>query len=141
MLKSVLTIAVVFMASLVSCHSGTETPSKISDARSLLGNWKLRTVGGKAPATINIKSWQVDFQIKGKWNYSGEMTGLFDGMKLSGSGTWLVQGDQLEYTAGDSKGKTTVHLDGDSLLLSPDPVIMVKGKQPVETGYVKLRSQ
>ena len=65
------------------------------------------------------------------------MTGKYEGMKLSGSGTWLLEGDQLDYTAGANKGKTTVHVDSGSLTLSPDPVIRLHGKEPVKTQYVR----
>jgi hypothetical protein len=105
----------------------------------LLGTWKLKAVGGKVPATIAIKLWQVEFQ-QGNWIYSGSMTGKWEGMKLSGSGTWLLQGNRLEYTAGANTGQATVHIDNDSLVLSPDPGVRLKGKEAVETQYVRLVS-
>ena len=139
-LKGALPILVILIVScsLVACR--TSPPTKAADARNLVAGWKLSTVSGQSPAALNIKSWRIEFLTEGNWNYSGEMTGVFEGMKVKGSGTWLVREDQLEYTAGDNKGKTTVHLEGDSLLLSPDPVIRLHGREPVETRYVKVGS-
>jgi hypothetical protein len=108
---------------------------------SLLGAWELTSVGGKDPATINIKSWQIEFREQGKWLYSGAMTGKYEGMNLSGSGTWLLQGSHLDYTAGANKGQTAAHVERGFLILSPDPVIRLHGKEPVETRYVKAVSR
>jgi len=33
-----------------------------------------------------------------------------------------------------------VHIDNDSLVLSPDPVVRLNGKEAVETQYVRLVS-
>jgi hypothetical protein len=107
----------------------------------LLGAWELRSVGGKDPTTINIKSWQIEFREEGKWQYSGAMTGKYEGMKLSGSGTWLLQGSHLDYTAGANKRQTAAHFERSFLTLSPDPVIRLHGKEPVETQYVRAASR
>jgi len=111
--------------------------TEASPSSNLLGAWKLKSVGGKDPATINIKSWKIEFREQGKWTYSGAMTGEYEGMKLGGSGTWLLEGSQLDYTAGANKGETTVHVGGSSLTLSPDPVVRLHGKELVETRYVR----
>src|SRR6185369_14263158 len=73
----------------------------------LLGTWVLETVGGKPPATINIKSWRIVFSTNHRWTYSGEMTGNFAGMQVNGSGTWAISSGVLEYTAGANKGRST----------------------------------
>jgi hypothetical protein len=135
-LRSGLVAAILIVASF-----GT-TPQRIaaspsSPSSNLLGAWKLKSVGGKAPSTINIESWQIEFRERGKWTYSGAMTGAYEGMNVSGSGTWLLEGSELDYTAGANKGETTVHVDGGSLTLSPDPVVRLHGKEAVETRYVR----
>lgn len=108
---------------------------------SLLGTWELTSVGGKNPDTINIKSWQIEFRQQGKWLYSGGMTGKYEGMKVSGSGTWLLRGDHLDYTAGANTGQAAAHVERNFLTLNPDPVIRLNGKEPVETRYVKSASR
>jgi hypothetical protein len=136
MLKPAFIVCLTVIAAFGCKSQRAEAPSTVSRPGGLLGKWKLKSVGGKAPATISIKSWQVEFREQGQWQYSGEMSGQYAGMKLSGSGTWLEQGEHLEYTAGAGKGKTTVHFDADSLILSPDPVLVLNGREPVDTRYV-----
>jgi hypothetical protein len=133
MLRPALASTVLLIAAIgaLSPHTNA-TPSS-----ALLGTWRLTAVAGKGPGTINVKSWQVEFLGQAKWLYSGEMAGDYEGTKLSGSGTWSVQGNQLDYTAGANKGQTTVHLDRDSLMLSPDPVLRLHGKDPVDTQYLR----
>ncbi len=135
MLRSALAISILLVAGL-----RTDASSRLLPSANLLGTWKLKAVGGKDPATIAIKSWQVEFREQGNWIYSGSMTGKWEGMKLSGSGTWPLQGNHLESTAGVNTGKATVHIDNDSLVLSPDPVVRLNGKEAVETQYVRLVS-
>ncbi len=139
-LRSALASSILIIAGLGAMSQRNEAPKKVSLSASLLGTWKLKTVGGGNPATLDIKSWQLEFREQGKWIYSGAMTGKFDGMTLNGSGTWLLQGNQMEYTAGANRGKTTVHVDNNSLVLSPDPVVRLNGKEAVETQYVRLAS-
>lgn len=67
------------------------------------------------------------------------MAGEYEGTKLSGSGTWTLEGKQLEYTAGTNKGQTVVYLERGSL--SPDPVLRLHEKDPVETQYVRAESR
>jgi hypothetical protein len=134
MLRSALVAAILIARLAMSQH--TEAPS----SSALLGAWKLRSVGGSDPASINIKSWRIEFRAQEQWIYSAAMTGEYEGTKVSGSGTWLLEGSQLSYTVGDNRGKTIAHVDGDSLTLSPDPVIRLHGKEPIETQYVRLAS-
>lgn len=135
MLRPALVAAVLVIAGLAMSQH-TEAPS----SSALLGAWQLKSVGGSDPASINIKSWRIEFRGQGQWIYSGAMTGEYEGTKLSGSGTWSLEGSQLTYTAGDNRGKAIVHVYGDSLALSPDPVIRLHGKEPVDTQYVRLVS-
>src|SRR5579859_929067 len=106
---------------------GALSYSGASPSSKLMGAWKLKSVGGKDPSSINIKSWQIEFRAQGKFVYSGSMAGEFEGTQVSGSGTWTLAGNQLDYTAGDNKGKATVHLDSNSLTFSPDPVLRLHG--------------
>jgi len=133
MLRSALAISILLVAGLGVMSQRTDASSRVLPSANLLGTWKLKAVGGKDPATIAIKSWQVEFREQGNWIYSGSMTGKWEGMKLSGSGKWSLQGNHLEYTAGVNTGKATVHINNDSLVLSPDPVVRLNGKEAVET--------
>jgi hypothetical protein len=90
-------------------------PTGASPSPSLVGAWHLKSVGGKDPTTISIKSWQIEFREQGNWVYSGAMTGEYEGTKLSGSGTWLLKGSELDYTAGSNKGRRSLTRSGDSL--------------------------
>jgi hypothetical protein len=104
----------------------------------LPGTWKLASVGGKSPASIQIDSWQVQFGGDGKWQFSGSLTGDNQGTQMSGAGTWVLQGNDMQYTAGDNKGTTGVNVEKGALVFSSDPVIRVNGKDPVETRYVRV---
>jgi hypothetical protein len=132
-LKPVLASTILLIAAIGAMSSHTNATL----LSGLPGTWRLTAVGGKDPITISVRSWQIEFREQGKWLYSGAMTGKYEGMKLSGSGTWSLQGNQLDYTAGANKGQTTVHVERDSLTLSPDPVIRLQGKEPVDTQYVR----
>lgn len=133
MLRSALAISILLVAGLGAMSQRTDASARVLPSANLLGTWKLKAVGGKDSATIAIKSWQVEFREQGNWIYSGSMTGKWEGMKLSGSWTWLLQGNRLEYTAGANTGKATVHIDNDSLVLSPDPVVRLNGKEAFNT--------
>lgn len=137
--KFVVVIAILVVAGSTSCHKGSE--SKGIAPSNLVGVWKLAKVSGQDPATAaEVKSWQVEFQDQGKWTFSGELTGEYEGTKMSGDGTWTLNGDQMEYTAGSNKGSTTVHAVNGSLVFSPDPVIRPHGTTAVETTYVPAGS-
>ena len=132
-----------FLAAAILIFAGIglmSKPTGASPSPSLVGAWHLKSVGGKDPATISIKAWQVEFREHGNWVYSGAMTGEYEGTKLSGSGTWSLKGSELDYTAGSNKGQTTVHIDDRTLTLSPDPVLRFHGKEPVETQYARQAS-
>jgi len=114
MLRSALAISILLVAGLGAMSQRTDASSRVLPSANLLGTWQLKAVGGKDPATIAIKSWQVEFREQGNWIYSGSMTGKWEGMKLGGSGTWSVQGNHLEYTPVSTQAKrrctlTTTH--------------------------------
>lgn len=103
----------------------------------LSGTWRLAKVGGKDPSSADIKSWQISFRDQNKWEFSGVLSGQYAGMTMSGSGTWLLQGTQMQYTAGSmNAGQTSIQISNNSLTFSSDPVIRLNGKDPVETTYV-----
>jgi hypothetical protein len=139
-MKTIQRFAVSGVILIVASSGAISQHTQTSPSSNLQGAWKLGSVGGKDPATINIKSWQIEFREQGKWIYYGAMTGKYEGMQLSGSGTWLLERNQFDYTAGANKGKTAIQIDGDSLTFSPDPVIRLQGKEPIETRYVRLVS-
>ena len=128
----------IWILTITGFAAHSQNPPGVSLSAELLGTWHLKTVGDKDPGTIAIKSWQVEFREQGKWIYSGTMTGKWEGMTMSGSGIWVLHGSQMEYTAGANAGITTVHVDKDLLVVSPDPVIRLNGKQAIDTQYVRV---
>ena len=104
-------------------------------AKDVAGVWILETAAGQPPASVNIKTWRIDFSADGKWTYAGEMTGQFGGVRVNGSGSWKIVSDALEYTAGDNKGSSKPTIKNGILTLSPDPVVTPGGKTPVVTTY------
>ncbi len=126
------TLILVLVATLCACRN--------APSANIQGTWKLTAVGGEAPVTAAIKSWQIHFE-QGKWSFSGEMTGQYEGTRLSGSGIWSLSGDELEYTAGNNKGVTRVHVNRNSLIFDADPVIRLDGKQSIRTEYRRSDSE
>jgi hypothetical protein len=109
-------------------------------AQQVPGTWKLETVGGKDPSSIEIQSWQVQFSQDGTWRFSGTVMAENQGTQMSGSGTWSLRGNDLQYTAGEAKGATSIEAGKDSLDFSSDPVIRVNGTNPVRTRYLRMAS-
>jgi hypothetical protein len=85
----------------------------------LVATWELKSVAAHSPSALNIRSWRVAFERGGRWTYSGEMMGRFEGMKLSGHGSWNTKGSQLSYTAGDNHGQSEFSVKNEVLTLSP----------------------
>ena len=104
----------------------------------LVATWELKSVAAHPPSALNIRSWKIAFGRDGRWTYSGEMMGRFDGMKLRGDGSWNTKGRRLSYTAGANHGETEFTIKNDFLTLSPDPVVMPDGKTRVTTTYQKV---
>ncbi len=130
------------LVSLVNCRdSQTVVSSSVKNYdKEIIGSWNLKTVSGNSPDKISIKSWKIDFSEDGKWNYSGEMTGQFEGMELKGSGTYKINGKEFEYTAGENSGKSAIEIKDKFLVLSPDPVIKPNsGKVDVKTVYERAK--
>ncbi len=133
--------AVVISTILIAGCAPFSSDTQAAASPSLIGAWELISVGAENPNTINIKSWRIEFREQGKWLYSGAMTGRYEGMQLSGFGTWALQKDHLNYTAGANKGQAVAHFEHSFLILSPDPVIRLHGKELVETRYSKAMSR
>jgi hypothetical protein len=123
--------AIVFLA-FAGTFVGSQRPI---GPRDLDGPWDLETVAGKPANSINIQTWRITFSASQQWTYFGEMTERFGGMRLSGSGTWKIVSGELEYTAGENKGRSNVMIKNGVLTLSPDPVVMPDGKTPAVTTY------
>jgi hypothetical protein len=102
----------------------------------LIGKWRLESIEGKPPTSEDIETWTVEFKPDGNWRYTGQMTQRFMRMPLSGSGSWKLSSGVLEFSStGNNSGRSNVTL-GDSLTLSPDPVIAPDGgKKHVVTVY------
>ncbi len=117
----------IFLAcGLVLLLGGGEAGRSSTQSKGLLGAWDLTRAGEGDPASINIKTFRIEFREDGSWTYRGEM---------EGSGKWTMKEQSLEYTAGDNKGISSVSVSGNRLTLSPDPVIAVGGKTGVTTTY------
>lgn len=136
-MRTILRLALASSILLIAAIAAMPRHTNAMPSSDLLGAWRLTAVDGKNPTTINVKSWKIEFKEEGKWVYAGAMSGEYEGTQVSGSGTWLLQGNLLDYTAGDTKGQTTVHVDRNSLTFSPDPVLRSGGKVPLETRYVR----
>jgi hypothetical protein len=104
----------------------------------VVATWELKSVAGRAPETLNIKSWEIAFRRGGRWTYSGEMKGPYEGLKLSGDGTWKTEGAQIRYAAGDNQGQSEFMIEKNVLTLSPDPVVMPDGKTHAATTYQRV---
>ena len=113
-------------------------PQQAVGSKDITGTWILETVAGKPPGSINIKTWRISFTANQQWTYGGEMNEKFGGMKLSGSGSWKIIANELEYAAGSNKGRSKLRIDNGVLILTPDPVVtMPGGKFPAVTTYKK----
>ncbi len=106
--------------------------------KELEGTWILETVAGKPPGLVNIKTWRITFSANQQWTYGGEMDGPFGGVSVNGSGSWKIVSDELDYTAGDNKGRSKLTIGKGILTLTPDPVVsMPGGKTSAVTTYKK----
>jgi hypothetical protein len=94
---------------------------------SLVATWGLKTVASNPPSKLNVRSWRIAFAPDGRWTYSGDMMGRFEGMKLSGRGSWNTQGARLSYTASNNQVQSEFTVKNE-VLISPDPVVMPDGK-------------
>ena len=134
--------AALIFAALTTCQSFKPESVAPIQPNDVYGAWVLKTINGLPPSNLQIKDWRIDFLTNQHWTYSGEMTGHFTGMKLSGEGSWRIQSDSsgsLEYTAGENSGRSTITLRNGLLRLSPDPVIVQDGKNPVTTTYKRAQ--
>lgn len=132
----------LFFTSLISCRSSqaiSSAPAQTMNEK-ILGAWNLKTVAGITPDKFNIKSWQAEFFAGGKWDFSGSMSGPYEGMQLKGSGTYQISGNEFHYTAGDRSGKSLIEVKDGLLMLSPDPVVKPNGgKDDVTTEYERAK--
>jgi len=121
---------------LVGCRKPANNegyPSVNIEPRQLIGAWKLKTVGGKDLAAINLQFYRAEFLENGEWTYSGAMAGSLSGMKMRGSGTWNIQSGNFNYTAGQNKGQSKITIQDNILTLSPDPVVLDPKNEAVTT--------
>jgi hypothetical protein len=116
-------------------------PRSAIQRKDILGAWVLETIGGGPPGASNIKSWMIVFFANNQWTYAGEMTGIFAGLQVNGSGTWEISLGVLDYTVEGDKGRSMAAIRERILTLSPDPVIVPDGKTPVVTTYGQARLQ
>ena len=103
----------------------------------LVGSWKLKSVDGASPTTIDVKSYKAEFLKDGAWKFFCEMGGRYAGMQLEGSGKWQIINGSLHCTAGANQNKSKLTIENQILKLSPDPVLLRGGKTPLTTTYQK----
>jgi len=133
-------VAVISLLS-VGCRKPANNegnPSVNIEPKQLIGVWKLKTVGGKDLAAINLQSYRVEFLENGEWKYSAAMAGSLSGMKMQGSGTWNIQSGNFDYTAEQNKGQSKITIQGNILTLSPDPVVL-DPKNKAVTTYERVK--
>ncbi|MGJ8674107.1 hypothetical protein [Rubritalea sp.] len=87
------------------------------------------------PSVISLGKYTAIFNKDGTWSYSAKMAGKLEGMEMKGTGTWKVDGSILVYTIGDNQGKSNIQIRNTVLTLSPDPVLLYNGTEPIETLY------
>jgi len=136
-------LLMIFFTSLllVGCRKAANNeghPSVNIEPKQMIGVWKLKTVGGKDLAAINLQSYRVEFLENGEWTYSGAMAGPLSGMEMRGSGTWNIQSGNFSYTAEQSKGQSNITLQGNILTFSPDPVVL-DPKNKTVTTYERMK--
>jgi len=131
----------VFLLVVWGCQAAHQKAAPQSDsqpAESIVGAWKLNSVSGADPSSINIATYEIAFEQGGAWRYTATMSGPYLGMQMNGSGTWSLKGNTLEYTAGENKGEVRMRVSRDTLTLSPDPVLRREGTAEVETVYTRV---
>ena len=106
----------------------------------LEGSWSLTSAAGAPPSKLNLATWQITFAADHTLRYSGTMSGPWQGMALSGDGTWQRQGDHLTYKAGGNSGETDLVVTATQLRFGSDPVITGPGGTPqLSTLYARAR--
>ena len=131
-------LALIF--SLVAgCDRGSGSPPVSSTA--LVGTWQLQSVADKSPDTISIQKYEAEFLGDGTWEYRATMAGRFAGTEMKGSGTWKLDGEFMQYSAGANTGRTRVAIVGNVLTLSPDPVVTPGGKTKSTTRYERAKRE
>jgi hypothetical protein len=139
MLKQAL--VAVSMLVVWGCQPARQDRAQESDSKptqSIVGIWKLNSVAGGDPSSINIETYDIEFEQGGTWRFAATMNGSYLGMKMNGSGAWSLKGNTLEFTFGENKGEVRMGVSQDALTLSPDPVLRRSGTDEVETVYKRV---
>ena len=118
------------------------SPRETSFGDQLVGAWHLETLGGTPAADSAIRQWTIIFRPDGSWSYAGWLKGPWQGMHVSGQGTWKLTRRTLEFTAGNSSGAAVIDVSRDALVLTPDPVLTSsKGGGAVSATYRRETSR
>lgn len=149
MYKRAIVLALLACLPLVGCGKATppaETAGKAvagsdnaAEAR-LVGRWKLTMVNGQNPASINLKTYEIEFLKDNHWKLEAAMKADSQGRikRLKSAGIWKIDNGVMSYTVGRNKGVTKLTLKDDSLTLSPDPAIRPGGKTLATTAYARI---
>jgi len=100
-----------------------------------MGKWRLVRAGGELPASLNIKSLEIDLAADGTWVSEIEMQGPFAGMSMKGGGKWSLADSVVSYTSGANSGTSRVRMVSGRLMLDPDFSVRKNGTQEVTGEY------
>lgn len=113
-----------------------ETAPKALSAAEIRGTWALIRADGLSLSAFNIKSQTVELLDDGTMRTAIEMQGPFDGVSMSGDGTWKLGTDGVvSITMGETSDRCRVRLEGGHLLVDPDFLVRRGGKEPVTGEY------
>ncbi|GAC1399611.1 MAG: hypothetical protein NVSMB56_14620 [Pyrinomonadaceae bacterium] len=104
--------------------------------RQIVGVWRLKSVNGKHPSAVYIKSHQLQVSPEGTWAFITKLDGHFEGITIKGSGDWKLKHGQLSYRVLNEKRTSAIELHENMLTLSPDISIVSNGKTPIPATYV-----
>jgi hypothetical protein len=130
-------LACFFSIALCGCDSAKDPTHSAAQVRAedLVGKWRLVRAGGELPASLNIKSLEIDLAADGTWVSEIEMQGPFAGMSMKGGGKWSLADSVVSYTSGANSGTSRVRMVSGRLMLDPDFSVRKNGTQEVTGEY------
>ena len=112
-------------------------------AKDLVGEWRLRDVGGQDPSAVDVKSLAIDIGADGRWTGRLQMMrGRLIGMRLVYGGTWTLGDGVVRFaqTSPSTGGYTTGWLEDGRLTIDPDLIVRTDGwTAPASCAYERTR--
>jgi len=89
------------------------------------------------------ESLAIKLREDGKWSFEAIIPDGLGGIRLKGSGSWVVSKGTFEFTIefekGPQRGKTPVRMEGPVLVFADDPVLSRGDSKIVESRYVRAK--